>query len=97
MISNYDKWLTTPPEQYPSDDWYESVEEEMTEEFWLHHENVFLESGTYNDWMLKLCNKREGMDFDKEGYPIKVGYMTAQLAAKIVQRAHKIYFENKKL
>jgi hypothetical protein len=47
--------------------------------------------------MLKLCNKREGMDFDKEGYPIKVGYMTAQLAAKIVQRAHKIYFENKKL
>jgi len=51
----------------------------------------FLQSELYHDWMIKLGQRTEHIDFDEEGYPIYINYLTPKDIAKIIERAFKFY------
>jgi len=91
MISNYDKWLTTPPDD-GLDGFDEAVLEKLSEQFWNEQQNKFLVSEQYYKWLDKLCYKASPYNEGRRGQPEKnANQLTFQQCAQILERAYSIY------
>jgi len=96
MISNYDRWLTTPPDEGGFDAFDEAVLDKVSEQFWQQQENEFLVSDLYYKWLDKLCWKASPYLEGKRGQPVKnQNQYTEEQCAKIIERAFNIHIKGK--
>lgn len=84
-----DRYLTSEPVDNFTP-WCEAVGEHYTDEFWDENEKEFVNSELENKWLQKLQNKVQAMDYNEKTEQMEMmGYMTPELAAAIIMRAHR--------
>lgn len=91
--TSLDKYLTTEPYDGEFETYVEQLYENVSQEVWNHmEENGFLNSDTENYWLNKLYSKLAEDDWDDEGNPIRIGYLTIEEAGAMIERSYRYHF-----
>jgi len=91
--ASLDRYLTTPPDD-GYDCWVEAVVESFSDDFYkeaYEDRDDWEGSDTETNWFNKLENNAKYEDLDENGNWAMFGTHTPESAAKVIERAYKLY------